>query len=105
MACSTFSGRSGKRLATPPWWRLGNTGAGSGGDANQARLRWIRTVNAIQAVAAMAGLDDESDRILFSALRAAERTAETVGARRRQPSACVAALRSPSPGLMPSTWT
>jgi hypothetical protein len=58
---------------------LANTGAGSGADTNQARLRWIRTVNAIQAVVAMAGLDDESDRILFSALRAAERTADNRG--------------------------
>lgn len=59
--------------------RLANTGTGSGSEIHQARMRWIRTVNAIQAVAAMSNLDEESDAILFSALRAAERTADNRG--------------------------
>jgi hypothetical protein len=59
--------------------RLANTGSGSGSAIHQARMRWIRTVNAIQAVAAMSDLDEESDAILFSALRAAERTADNRG--------------------------
>jgi hypothetical protein len=59
--------------------RLVGTGTGSGAEANQARLRWIRMVNAVQAVADLANLDEESDGILFSALRAAERTADNRG--------------------------
>jgi len=43
---------------------------------NTARMAWVRVVNALLANADLVELDHESDRLLFAALRAAERTAD-----------------------------
>ncbi len=50
------------------------TGYSRPADANAARNAWIRAVNALVAMAEMVGLAPEDDRLLFSALRAAEQT-------------------------------
>ncbi len=50
-----------------------------------ARTTWIRVVNALVANAELAGLEAETDRLLFSALRAAEKTAQARGRGKANP--------------------
>lgn len=51
--------------------------AGSNGAAEQdARNQWIRVINALVANAALAGLDADTDALLFGALRAQEKKAD-----------------------------
>jgi hypothetical protein len=48
-------------------------------DINAARLAWVRVMNALVANAELASLDADTDRLLFGALRAAEKTADARG--------------------------
>jgi hypothetical protein len=54
-------------------------------DINTARLAWIRVMNALVANAELAGLDADTDRLLFAALRAAEKTADARGRSKAHP--------------------
>jgi hypothetical protein len=54
--------------------RLSQPSSSSAAEINNARLGWVRVANALVANAELAGLDDDTDRLLFSALRAAEHT-------------------------------
>ena len=56
------------RLAAP---------AATAAEVNAARLAWIRVVNALVANAELAEVDEATDHLLFSALRAAARTADS----------------------------
>jgi len=60
------------RLSPPPR---------SSADINNARIGWVRIVNALVANAEIAGLNSATDRLLFSAQRAAEQTADSRGRR------------------------
>lgn len=55
--------------------RLSSTTA----EINNARLGLVRVTNALVANAELVGLDGDTDRLLFSALRAAEKTANGHG--------------------------
>lgn len=57
--------------------RLTAPAATSAAQLNDARIAWIRVTNALVANAELVKLDKEDDRILFSALRAAARTADS----------------------------
>lgn len=48
-------------------------------EINEARLAWIRIMNALVANAELANLDADTDRLLFSPLRAAEQIADARG--------------------------
>ncbi len=70
--------------------RLNAPAAASAAQVSSARMAWVRVVNALLANAELAGLDGDSDRLLFAALRAAERTADgrrTAGPERVPPPA------------------
>jgi len=56
--------------------RLTAPAATSAAQLNDARLAWIRVANALLANAELAGIDDDTNRTLFAALRAAGRTAD-----------------------------
>jgi len=56
--------------------RLTAPSASSASQLNDARLAWIRVTNALIANAGLEDIDSNADRILFSALRAASRTAD-----------------------------
>lgn len=73
--------------------RLSAPAATSAAQVAAARMAWVRVVNALVANAELAGLDSDSDRTLFAALRAAERTADS----RRKPGTD----RVPPPGAAP----
>jgi hypothetical protein len=45
-------------------------------NVNDARMTWVRVVNALLANAELVQLDHDSDRLLFAALRVAERTGD-----------------------------
>ncbi len=53
-----------------------SAGATSGIKMVFARNGWIRAVNALEAIAGLAELDEETDRIIFGALRLAEKAAD-----------------------------
>ena len=76
--------------------RLSQPLSSSAAEINNARLGWVRVANALVANAELAGLDDDTDRLLFSALRAAEHTADNRG--RKTP----AAPPAPSPAARPA---
>ena len=59
--------------------RLSPPSSSTAAEINNARLGWVRVVNALVANADLVGLDGDTDRLLFSALRAAERTADGRG--------------------------
>jgi hypothetical protein len=63
--------------------RLAAPAASNAAQINDARIGWVRVANALVANAELAGIDPDTDRTLFSALRAAERTAD--GRRRPHP--------------------
>jgi len=63
--------------------RLSAPAATTAAQVSAARMTWVRVANALVANSELVGLDNDSDRKLFAALRAAERTADT----RRKPSA------------------
>lgn len=63
--------------------RLAAPAASSAAQINAARIAWVRVTNALTANAELAGVEPEDDRTLFSALRAAERTAD--GRKRAKP--------------------
>ena len=48
-------------------------------EVNAAHYTWVRVVNALLANAELAGVDADTDRLLFAPLRAAEQTAESRG--------------------------
>ncbi len=54
-------------------------GEGSGTRQVTARNGWIRAVNALVAVAALSKLDEETDHLIFGALRLAEKHADHRG--------------------------
>jgi len=56
--------------------RLTAPSASSASQLHDARLAWIRVTNALIANAELEDIDSDADRILFSALRAAGRTAD-----------------------------
>lgn len=58
---------------------LSSSDSPSAAEVNAARLAWIRTVNAFRAMAEMSGLDEQTDRLLFSALRIVEKAAARRG--------------------------
>jgi hypothetical protein len=62
-------------------------------EVNNARLSWVRIMNAFVANAELADLDEDSDRLLFGPLRAAEQTADTRGRGKNAP--------APVPGPVP----
>jgi hypothetical protein len=64
-------------------------------DINAARLAWVRVMNALVANAELAGIDADTDRLLFSALRAAEKTADARG--RAKASSAPAPAPAPAP--------
>jgi hypothetical protein len=51
----------------------------SAADLNNARLGWIRIMNALVANAELVGLDEETERLIFGPLRAAEKSAGNRG--------------------------
>jgi len=51
----------------------------SAAELNKARVGWIRLMNALLANAELAGIDEATDRLLFGALHAAERAADSRG--------------------------
>lgn len=53
--------------------------------AASARYTWVRVMNALIANAELAGLDEQTDRLLFASLRAAEQTANTRVRRQQVP--------------------
>lgn len=53
-----------------------SAGPSDGAKLVEARNLWIRTVNGVVAMGALAGLDAEADRMIFSPLRDAEKTAD-----------------------------
>ena len=55
--------------------RLGAPIGATAAQVNSARLQWVRVANALVANAELAGLDPDTDRLVFAPLRAAERTA------------------------------
>jgi len=65
------------------------------GEVQAARIAWVRIVNLFVANAEAAGLEPDTDKLLFSALRAAERAAE---GRIRRPSPAPA----PAPAVTPA---
>ncbi len=65
-------------------------------DVNAARLAWVRVMNALVANAELVGLDADTDRLLFGALRAAEKTADARG--RSKASSAPASAPAPSAG-------
>ena len=71
--------------------RLSQPSSSTAVEVNNARIGWVRVANALVANAELVGLDDDTDRLLFSALRAAEHTADSRG--RKTP----AAPPAPSP--------
>ncbi len=56
--------------------QLDGPGKSATGAINAVRLRWIQVVNALVALAKLAGLSEEEDRVLFAALRDAERKSD-----------------------------
>jgi hypothetical protein len=73
---------SAKRLGELEDERGKLAGAPSNGNGTQAvaaRNQWIRAVNALVANAELAELDEETDRLLFGALRLAEKAADRRG--------------------------
>jgi hypothetical protein len=65
--------------------RLSPPSSSTAAEINNARLGWVRVVNALLANAELEGVDGDTDRLLFSALRAAEKTADS--RRRKSPEA------------------
>ncbi len=59
--------------------RLSAPAATTAAQVSAARMAWVRVTNTLVANAELAGLDNDSDRTLFAALRAAERTADSRG--------------------------
>jgi hypothetical protein len=63
--------------------RLAAPAASSAAQINAARIGWVRVTNALIANAELSDVDADVERTLFSALRAAERTAD--GRKRSRP--------------------
>jgi hypothetical protein len=76
--------------------RLAAPAASSAAQINAARMTWVRVANALVANAELAELEPDADRTLFSALRAAERTAD--GRKRAHP---VPPVPAPATGAAP----
>jgi len=77
--------------------RLSPPSSSTAAEINNTRLGWVRVTNALVANSDLVGLDGDTDRLLFSALRAAERTADGRG--RRTPDAPPA----PAPAVKPAS--
>jgi len=77
--------------------RLSAPSATTAAQINAARLGWVRVTNALVANAELAQLDADADRTLFSALRAAERTADGRKRPRRDPNPAPSAGSSAGP--------
>lgn len=65
--------------------RLDDPSTKTAGQINAARIGWVRVVNALVTIAELSSLDADSDRVLFSALRAAEHTADNRRRSKREP--------------------
>ena len=59
----------------------------SAAETNAARLGWVRVANAFVGNAELVGLDPEADRLIFGALREAERAADARAGRPTTPPA------------------
>ena len=57
----------------------GEQGTGNGAALLGARNQWVRVVNALVANNELAGLDEETDKLIFGPLRAAEKAADRRG--------------------------
>ena len=57
--------------------RLAEASPSLGAETQAARASWLRLAKALMANAKLAGVDDAADQLIFSALRTAERAAES----------------------------